>query len=131
MVDAEVIGASIPRVEGREKVTGSATYAADVPMQDTLWVKLLRSTQPHARLTRVNSDAARRLPGVQAVLTGTDLNGKRTGSRLQDMPILCHDVVRFVGDPIVAVAADDAESAEEALALIEVDYQPLPAVFDP
>lgn len=131
MVDVEVIGASLPRVEGREKVTGSATYAADVPMQNTLWVKLLRSAQPHARLTRVSVDAARRVPGVQAVLTGADLHGKRTGSRLQDMPILCHDVVRFIGDPIAAVAADDAEAAEEALSLIEVEYQALPAVFDP
>jgi CO/xanthine dehydrogenase Mo-binding subunit len=113
MVDTAVIGASIPRLEGREKVTGAATYAADVPLDGALWVKVLRSTQPHARLRRINADPARKMPG------------------LQDMPILCHDVVRFVGDPIAAVAADDPEVAEEALGLIEVEYEALAAVFDP
>jgi CO/xanthine dehydrogenase Mo-binding subunit len=131
MAIADVIGASLPRVEGRQKVTGAAGYAADVLLPDMLWGKILRSTEPHARLARVDVSRARELPGVRAVLTGADLGGLMTGSRQRDVPVLCTDRVRFVGDAIVAVAADDPETADQALNLIEVDYEALPAVFDP
>jgi CO/xanthine dehydrogenase Mo-binding subunit len=126
-----VVGTSVPRIEGREKVTGGALYSADVQLPGMLWVKLLRSTEAHARLRRVDPRRARELPGVHVVITGADVGGLRTGVVLQDMPVLCDERVRFVGDPIAAVAAEDPDVAEEALKLIEVDYEPLPAVFDP
>ncbi|HEX6512097.1 MAG TPA: hypothetical protein VF157_07360, partial [Chloroflexota bacterium] len=120
MADVNVIGASPPRVEGREKVTGEAGYAADVLLPGVLWGKILRSTEPHARLKRVDASRARALPGVRAVITGADLDGLLTGSRQRDMPVLCHDRVRFIGDAIAAVAADDPDVADEALNLVEV-----------
>lgn len=131
MAVAELIGASLPRVEGREKVTGTAGYAADVLMPGMLWGKILRSTHPHARLVRVDATRARQLPGVRAVLTGADLGGLLTGSRQRDVPVLCTNRVRFIGDAIAAVAADDPETADEALNLIDVEYKDLPPVFDP
>ncbi|MBI4581856.1 MAG: xanthine dehydrogenase family protein molybdopterin-binding subunit, partial [Planctomycetes bacterium] len=126
-----VVGQSVPRIDGREKVTGAATYAADVQLPGLLWGRILRSSEPHARLARVDASRARQLPGVRAVITGADLGGLRTGVVLQDMPVLCDDRVRFVGDAIAAVAADDPDVAEEALSLVEVEYEPLPAVFNP
>lgn len=131
MAIADVIGVSLPRVEGREKVTGSAGYSADLLLPGMLWGKILRSTEPHARLLRVDTSKARQAPGVRAVLTGADLGGLLTGSRQRDVPVLCTDRVRFVGDAIAAVAADDPEAAEQALDLIEVEYAPLPPVFEP
>jgi CO/xanthine dehydrogenase Mo-binding subunit len=131
MAIADVIGASLPRVEGRQKVTGSAGYSADVLLPGMLWGKILASTEPHARIARLDVSKARELPGVRAVLTGADLGGLMTGSRQRDVPVLCTDRVRFVGDAVAAVAADDKETAEQALMLIEVDYEPLPAVYDP
>ncbi len=127
----DVIGVSLPRVEGREKVTGTAGYAADVVLPGMLWGKILRSTEPHARLKRVDGSKARALPGVRAVLTGAELGGLLTGSRQRDVPVLCAERVRFIGDAVAAVAADDPETADEAVSLIEVEYEPLPSVFDP
>src|SRR6266571_5167988 len=130
-VASDLIGVSLPRVEGREKVTGTAGYAADVLLPGMLWGKILHSTEPHARLKRVDASKARQLPGFRAVLTGADLGGLLTVSRLRDVPVLCTDRVRFIGDAVAAVAADDPETADEALNLIEVEYEPLPGVFDP
>ena len=131
MAIADVIGVSLPRVEGREKVTGGAGYSADLLLPGMIWGKILRSAEPHARLKRVDASKARQAPGVRAVLTGADMGGLLTGSRQRDVPVLCTDRVRFIGDAIAAVAADDPEAAEEALDLIEVEYEPLPGVFDP
>ncbi|MBV8084934.1 MAG: xanthine dehydrogenase family protein molybdopterin-binding subunit, partial [Chloroflexi bacterium] len=127
----EVIGVSLPRIEGRRKVTGSAGYAADVPLPGLLWGKVLRSSQAHARIVSVDVSKAKVLPGVHAVLTGKDLNGLRAGSGMRDVPVLCDDRVRCVGDPVAAVAAEDPDVADQALDLIHVEYEPLPAVFDP
>lgn len=125
-----VIGTSVPRIEGREKVTGDAQFALDVRLPGMVWGKILRSSEPHARLVRVSASRARRLPGVHAVITGADVPGLRIGVVLQDMPVLCDQRVLYVGDAIAAVAAEDPDLAEEALGLIEVEYEPLPAVFD-
>src|SRR5579884_2478828 len=127
----EVIGVSIPRVEGRRKVTGSASYAADIPLEGLLWGKVLHSTQPHARIVSIDVSQAKALPGVVAVLTGQDIGDVRTGSGVRDVPVLCTDRVRFVGDAVAAVAAEDPDVAEQALDLIRVEYEVLPAVFDP
>ncbi len=126
-----LIGASVGRVDGPQKVTGQAAYSADVALPGTLWGAILRSPLPHARIMTIDTARARRLPGVHAVLTGRDQPPILFGRSLSDIPPLAPDVVRFVGDRVAAVAAEDRDSAEEALGLIEVDYEELPAVFDP
>ena len=126
-----IIGASIPRIEGAEKVTGRAQYAADVTLPGMLWGKILRSPFPHARIRRIDASGAWRVAGVRAVVTGQDVPGHYMGKNLRDMPVLCWDRVRYVGDRVAAVAAETLDAAEEALQLIEVEYEELPAVFDP
>ena len=128
---ASVIGVSVPRVEGLQKVTGAGGYTADVLLPGTLWGKVLRSIEPHARLLKVDASRARALPGVRAVLTGADLGLMMSGTFLRDWPVLAVDRVRLVGDPIAVVAADEPDVAEAALDLIDVEYESLPAVFDP
>jgi CO/xanthine dehydrogenase Mo-binding subunit len=125
------IGQSVGRRDGPAKVTGAARYAADVVLPGTLHGLLLRSAVPHARIARLDVEAARRVPGVHAVLTGADVPHTLAGRSLSDVPTLCRDVVRFVGDRVAAVAAESREAAEAALDLIRVEYQELPAVFDP
>ena len=131
MQQLRVVGTDTPRIEGRDKVTGASVYAMDVRLPGMLWARILRSLVPHALLKRVDASAARALPGVHAVLTGADLGGLLTGNAMRDMPVLCSDRVRFVGDPVAAVAADSPELADQALQLIEVEYEELPTVFDP
>jgi carbon-monoxide dehydrogenase large subunit len=126
-----VVGQPVGRADGPEKVTGGAAYALDVVLPGTLWCKVLRSPYAHARIVKVDASKARQLPGVHAVLTGEDVRGHYIGKRLRDEPLLAWDRVRFVGDKVAAVAADDEDVAEQALSLIEVEYEPLPAVTDP
>ena len=125
------IGKSMPRMDGREKVTGETRYTADLALEGVLWGRCLRSPLPHARIVRIDTSRARRLPGVHAVLTGNDVRGIRYGRRLYDVPVLAEDRVRFVGERVAAVAAEDREVAEEALLLIDVEYEELPPLFDP
>ncbi len=125
------VGVPVPRVDADEKVAGTALYAADVRLPGVLRAQTLRSPHPHARIVRTDTSKARALPGVHAVLTGDDFPpDTRWGRRIVDVPVLAQGVVRFVGDPVAAVAADDQETAQRAIALIEVDYEELPAVFD-
>jgi CO/xanthine dehydrogenase Mo-binding subunit len=120
------------RVEGRAKVSGKTRYTADVRLPGMLWAAFTTSPHAHATVVRVDTSAARRVPGVRAVLTSADLGpGKRSGRRLQDLPLLAYDRVRFIGDRVAAVAAETREAAEEAARLVEVEYAELPAVFDP
>jgi len=126
-----VIGAPVLRADGPDKAAGRTIYAADVKFPGMLWGKVLRSPHAHARIARIDAAKARRVPGVRAVITGQEIPGHFTGKMIRDMPVLCWDVVRFVGDRVAAVAAETMEAAEDALALIEVDYEELPAVFDP
>jgi len=125
------IGAPIVRAEGPDKVTGRALYAADVALPGMLWGKVLRSPHPHARIRRVDASQAWKVEGVRAVVTGKEFPGHLVGRRLRDMPVLCWDKVRFVGDRVAAVAADTPDGAEEALQHIDVEYEVLPAVTDP
>jgi CO/xanthine dehydrogenase Mo-binding subunit len=125
------IGQPAPRVEGPAKVTGATQYTADVALPGTLWGRALRSPLPHARIVRLDTSQAQQVPGVHVVLTGADVRGIRYGRRLFDVPVLAEDRVRFAGERVAAVAAADRDAAEEALALIEVEYEELPAVFDP
>jgi CO/xanthine dehydrogenase Mo-binding subunit len=130
MQELRVVGRDIPRIEGRDKVTGATRYTVDVHLPGMLWARILRSQTPHARLARIDVAAARALPGVHAVITGRDVGERRAGVVIRDMPVLAFDRVCYAGEPIAAVAAETAEIAEQALASIEVEYDDLPAVFD-
>jgi CO/xanthine dehydrogenase Mo-binding subunit len=123
--------AALTRIDGVDKVTGGATYAADVTRPGMLWGKVLRSPLPHARIISIDTRRARDVSGVHAVLTGRDIPEYRIGRAMRDMPVLARDRVRFFGEKVAAVAAESPEIAEEALGLIEVEYEELPAVFDP
>ena len=122
------IGRSVPRLDAEEKVTGVARYTADIDLPQTLWGAALRSPLPHARIVNIDVSRALAAPGVHAVLTGDDVRGIRYGRRLYDVPILAEDKVRFIGERVAAVAAVDRDAAEEALLLIDVEYEELPAV---
>ena len=125
------VGKPIPRLEGAEKVSGKLRYAADVEIPGALWAKILRSPLPHARIEKIDTSQAAQLPGVHAVITGADIPPVMVGLRMKDMPLLARERVRFVGEPIAAVAADSVEIANEALNLIDVQYEELPYVTDP
>jgi CO/xanthine dehydrogenase Mo-binding subunit len=125
------IGQPATRVEGHGKVTGATRYTADVALPGTLWGRALRSPLPHARIVRIDTSQARRVRGVHAILVGADVRGIRYGRRLFDVPVLAEERVRFAGERVAAVAAEDRDAADEALALIDVEYAELPAVFDP
>ena len=126
-----VIGAGVGRVEGAEKVSGQAVYAADVPFPDALWGKILRSPYAHDRIVNIDTAKAWKVAGVKAVVTGKDEPDHYVGKSIRDIPVLCWDKVRYIGDKVAAVAAETLEAAEEAIGLIEVEYEELPAVFDP
>ena len=127
----QIVGKPVPRIEGVDKVTGRTQFAADVPISGLLWGKVLRSPVPHARIVRIDTSRTRTLAGVHVVVTGADLPSVYVGSRMKDMPVLARERVRFVGDPVAAVAAESREIAAEAVNLIEVEYEELPAVYDP
>ena len=126
-----VIGQPVPRAEGPAKVSGEAVYAADVDRPGMLWGKVLRSPYPHARIVRIDISKAKEMPGVHAVVTGSDLPDRRVGRLLRDHPVLARGKTLFVGDKVAAVAAESPELAEEALLEIDVEYEELPPVFDP
>ena len=119
-------------VGGRAKVSGAVSYIADMEFPGQLHAKALRSPYPHAKLVRIEASRATALPGVRAVVTRDDLAGLNPyfGTAIEDQPVVVIDKVRCVGDIVAAVAADTREIAEEALDLIDVEYEELPAVTD-
>jgi 4-hydroxybenzoyl-CoA reductase alpha subunit len=126
------IGKPQPRIDGMEKATGEAKYTGDLELPRMLIGKLLGSPYPHAKILNIDRSKALALPGVKAVVTGADLRGQKYGpfrSR-RDETGLARDKVRYIGDPVAAVAAVDEETALEAIELIKVEYEELPAVFD-
>jgi CO/xanthine dehydrogenase Mo-binding subunit len=127
----QIIGQPIPRTDNVGKVTGEARYTSDVLLPGTLWAKTLRSPHSHARIVRLDVSRAASAPGVRAVITGADARGILYGRRYRDISVLAQDKVRFLGERVAAVAADTLEQAEQAVELIQVDYEELPAVFDP
>src|SRR2546425_869586 len=126
----DVIGTTVPKRDGAEKVTGRTRYLHDLVLPRLAHGKILRSRHPHARLVRVDTRRARALPGVLAVLTGDDVEPRPFGVA-KDQTALKRGKVRSVRDEVAAVAAETPELAEAALALIDVEYAELPAVFDP
>ena len=125
------VGKALPRIEGEGKVTGQTKYAADLPFENLLWAKVLRASVPHARIVNIDTSQAKALKGVRAVLTGADVQDIYVGTRVKDQPVLAYDKVRMSGDAVAAVAADSEEIAEEAIGLIDVQYEELPYVEDP
>jgi CO/xanthine dehydrogenase Mo-binding subunit len=130
------VGKSVPRVDGPLKVTGRAKYTVDLQLPRMLVGRILRSPHPHARILSIDVSRALKLPGVKAVVTADDTLKIKHGfvetpRYPADQYPLAVDVVRHVGEEIAAVAAVDPDVAEEALRLIRVEYEPLPAIFDP
>jgi putative selenate reductase molybdopterin-binding subunit len=125
-----IVGQPIARLDGIEKVGGTTRYSADVALPGLVWGKVLRSPLPHARIVRIDTAKARAVPSVLAVLTARDLPDVLLGRRMFDMPVLARDRVRFIGEKVAVAAALDPDLAEEALALVDVEYEDLPAVVE-
>ena len=125
------MGKPAPRLEAREKVTGRALYTDDLSRPGMLHGAQLGSPFAHARIVSIDTGAAAALPGVEAVLTGEDFPRNYTGVFLMDQLPLAVDKVRYAGEPVAAVAAEDLATAREALRLIDIEYEDLDAVFDP
>jgi CO/xanthine dehydrogenase Mo-binding subunit len=130
MPEFSVVGKSVPRVDAYEKVTGRAKFPIDLKLPGMLFAKLLRSPYPHARIVNIDTSKAKKHTGVKAIITGKDAPLKRIGPYIKDRYMIARDIVRYVGEVVVAVAATTIETAEEASELIKVDYEELPAIFD-
>ena len=135
-LDAEVlgdtfVGASVRRLDAPSKVTGALKYAADMTMLGMLHMQVLRSPYPHARIVALDTAEAEAMPGVEAVVTHRDVPGvDGFGVFVHDQPVMARDKVRYVGEAVAAVAAENLDIAKAALARIKVRYEKLPAVFD-
>ena len=131
--DLNIVGKRVVRSDSLAKVTGRARYTADLKFPKMLAAKVLRSPYPHARILGIDLTRALKVPGVKAAISGFDTFGVKWGvfRYTQDHSMLPTDKVRYVGEDVAAVAAVDEETAMEALSYIKVDYEPLPAVFDP
>lgn len=125
------VGRATERQDATDKVTGRIIYAGDIYLPGMLHGAALRSPHPHARLLSLDTAAALALPGVRAVLTAADLPRKLIGEQIQDLPVLAADRVRYVGEKVAVVAAVNEATARQAIQLIKVEYEPLPAVFEP
>jgi putative selenate reductase molybdopterin-binding subunit len=126
-----VVGRPTPRIDADERVTGRATYTGDVRLPGMLYARVLRSPHPHARIRRIDVSRARASPGVRAIITRENCRVSWSSGDSRNTRYLFNDPVRFVGDAVAAVAAVDRHAAEEALGLVDVDYEPLDFVLDP
>src|SRR5215212_9604370 len=124
------VGARAQRLDARDKVTGRARYVGDLQLPGMLHGKIVRSDRPHARIIGIDISAAEALPGVEAVVTAAQASG-RFGELIKDQTVFAVDRVRYVGEPVAAVAAETEAVADLAASLIDVAYEDLPAVFDP
>lgn len=129
------IGKSIPVVDSVAKVTGTIPYGINMKLPNMLFAKILHSPLPHAKIVSIDTSAAEELPGVVAILTGKDL-GQPNGPQklitgfIKDRPVIALDRVRYIGEPVAVVAAESEKIAEEALYMIDVDYEDLPAIYE-
>jgi len=125
------IGSNVTRIDAPSKVTGKATYANDLNFNNMIYGKVLRSPLPRARIKGIDISEVKNLPGI-TILMGKDIPGRNAaGPMIADQPILADKLINFVGEAVVLVGADSEESAEEALKLIKINYEPLDAVLDP
>ncbi len=130
MTELTVVGKPIGRIDVEEKVTGGAVYGYDLVLPNMLHGKVLFSSRPHAKIKRIDTREAKRVPGVVAVITGEDVPWTH-GESIKDQPFLAQGKVRHVGEPVAAVAAVDEDTAQTAVSLIQVEYEDLPAYFSP
>jgi len=128
----EQIGLDIPKVDSIEKVLGEARFGADLQLDDPLYLKVVRSTKPHAQLIRIEMEEALRVAGIERIFTAKDVPGKnQIGTITKDQPVLTPNRVRYIGEPVALIAAQTMEAAEEAAKKVLVLYEDLPAVHDP
>jgi carbon-monoxide dehydrogenase large subunit len=130
MPELTVVGKPVTRVDASEKVTGEMVYGYDLVLPHMLYGKTLFSSKAHARIKRINTQKAKELPGVVAVVTGEDAPWTH-GESIKDKPFLAQGKVRYIGEPVAAVAAEDEDTAQAAAKLIEVEYEELPVYTDP
>jgi CO/xanthine dehydrogenase Mo-binding subunit len=128
---SQVVGLSVPKLDSLEKVTGKARFGADIYLKRMLHGKVLRSKYPHGKILNIDTSKAERLPGVKGIVTWRDAPDVLVGMYRNDWRIFSKEKVRYLGDVVAAVAAADPDVASEALELIDVEYEELPAVFDP
>ena len=126
------IGANVKRIDAPSKVTGRLKYAADMKMPNMLHMQVLRSDRPHAKILNIDLSKAKKIEGVRGIVTCDDVPGvDNFGVFIEDQPVLAKDKVRYVGEAIVAVAADTLEQAKDAVNAIKIKYKDLPALYDP
>ncbi|HMF21840.1 MAG TPA: molybdopterin cofactor-binding domain-containing protein [Pseudolabrys sp.] len=130
--DEAVIGKSVRRIDAPSKVSGRLRYAGDMTTPGMLHVQVLRSSHAHARIVSIDTSAAQAMAGVEGVITSADVPGEDGfGVFVNDQPVMARDKVRYVGEAIAAVAAEDLLIAQRAAAAIKIVYEPLPEIFDP
>ncbi|MEY3657104.1 MAG: hypothetical protein RL114_1462 [Actinomycetota bacterium] len=128
----DTLGTSSLRPDGAAKVKGDFAFTSDLHAENMLWGATLRSPHPHARIISIDTSAAWKIAGVECVVTAEDVPGQLTyGLISSDQPVFAKDVVRYMGEPVAAVAADHPETCRRALAAIKVEYEVLPVLFDP
>ncbi len=126
------VGINLPKVDVLEKALGRAQYGADLSKEKALYLKVVRSPKPHAKILRIDTEEAMGVPGVERIFTAKDIPGRNSvGTIHKDQPVLAEDRVRYVGDAVALVSAETAESAEEAVKKVKVLYEDLPSIFDP
>ena len=134
--DFSIVGTNYPKVDAEDKVTGRARYAGDMKFTGMLYCKFVRSPHAHAKILSIDTSEAVKLPGVKAIITGKDMTGKTLGcveidKATADKTPLAIDKVRYIGDEVAAIAAVDEATAQAAAELVKVEYEVLPAYFDP
>src|ERR1051325_1899352 len=127
----KIIGSSPARMGGIERVVGKGVYGIDLMLKDQLHGALLRSQYAHAKILSIDASEAKKIPGVHAIVAAADAPNVRYGRSYIDRHILARDQVRFMGDPVAAVAAESLAIARQALKKIKVAYEPLQVVADP
>lgn len=128
---SNAVGRRLPRIDAISQVTGQMRFAGDMRLPGMLHVKFLRSRFPHARVLRIDTSRAAEAPGIATIVTAADVPFNGMGVFRQDQPVLAADRVRYLGDPVVAVAGETEKDAARAIDLVDVEYEELAAVFDP
>ena len=131
MSDFKYIGKRVPRADAYVKVTGRAEFVGDIELPRMLVGKIVRSPYAHARIVSIDTSEAEKVPGVAAVLTSADCPNTLHGQGMNDEPLIARNEVLYVGESVVGVAAENDTIAELAASLIKIEYEELPALFDP
>ncbi len=126
-----IVGKSTPRIDAYERVTGQAQYTGDIQLPGMLYARVLRSPHPHAKIVGIDTSKAEKLPGVKTVIHHENAQVPWSSGGHTHQRFIFNNPVRYVGDPVAAVAATDRQIAEDALKLIEVKYEKIPHVLDP